>query len=219
MAGKSPLKKLEDFFAQFQAIRYKKGETIVHAYDTPPGVFYLKNGYVRIYSISEEGKELTLIIFKPEDFFPITWAISGLPNTYSSEAITQTLVFRAPKANFQTFIKRNPDVFYELTTRMLVRLRGLMTRMEYMTFGSAYQKVASILAICAERFSRRKGKNIIIQVPLGHKDIANLIGLTRETTSIEMKKLENKKIIEHDNHLLVIKNLKKLKEEARLSTY
>lgn len=219
MATKSPVKKLEDFYAQFRAIHYKKGETIVHAYDTPPGVFYIKKGYVRVYSLSEEGKELTLIIFRPRDCFPITWAISDLPNIYSVEAMTPTVVFRAPKGKLQEFVESHPGVLYELTTRILVRLRGLMARMEQMAFGDAYKKVASILAICAERFGKTVGKNIVIQVPLGHKDIANLIGLTRETTSIEMKKLQDKKLVDHTNHMLVIKNLKKLKKEARLSTY
>lgn len=217
--GESPRRKLARFCAQYPAIRYKKGETIVHAHDPPSGIFGIQEGYVRVYSISEQGRELTLIIFKPGSIFPITWGIAGLSNLYYVEALTSVVIRRAPRSAFRKFLKENPDVLYSLIKRLLVRMYGLMVRMEYMTFGGAYQKVAAILSICAERFGRQKGKNIIIQVSLGHKDIANLIGLTRETTSIEMKKLENKRLIEHDNHLLVVKNLKKLKEEARLSTY
>lgn len=217
--GDSPKETLERFYNQYPAIRYKKGETIVHAHDPPSGIFGIQEGYVRVYSISEQGKELTLIIFKPGSIFPVTWGVAGLSNLYYVDALTPIVIRRAPRSDFRKFLKENPDVLYSLIKRLLVRISGLMIRMEYMTFGSAYNKVASILSICADRFGRRKGKKIIIQMPLGHKDIANLIGLTRETTSIEMKKLQNKKIIDHTNHLLVIKNLKKLQKEAKLSTY
>lgn len=214
--SKAALQKLNDFYNQFKLLTFKKGETLLHAGEVPPGIFYLKKGFARVYSLSPEGEELTLIIFKPEDCFPITWAIKNFPNDYWVEAITHVEAWRVPRNKFREFIRNEPDVFYELTSRVLVRLRGLLTRMEYLAFGDAYSKVASILAICAERFGNKRGKNIIISVPLTHKDIASLVGLTRETTSVEMKKLQDKKIVGHRNHFLVVKSMLRLKREARL---
>lgn len=209
--------KLDDFFTQFKYLHYKKREMILRTGDTPSGVFYLKKGYVRLFSISREGQELTLIIFKQNDFFPLGWAINNLPDSYCLETMTPVELWRAPRDQFLSFIKANPDVFFELTSRILVRLGGLLQRMEYLVFGTAYQKVASIMVICAQRFGLGKGKGIKICVPLTHKDIANLVGITRETASVEMKKLERKGLIDCRGHLIIVKNPEKLKEESLLN--
>lgn len=208
-------KELENFFLKESVLlRYKKGETILHAYDPPPGVFCVKSGYVRLYSISEQGEELTLIIFRPGDSFPLVWAINNMENLYNLEAMTNVEIWRASKDRFLRFIKENPEVTVFLMRRVLTRLGALLIRMEQLVFGDAYAKIASILFLCGERFGKKERKGIIIQVPLTHKDIASLVGLTRETTSIEMKKLERKGLISHQKGLITIKSLKLLKEES-----
>jgi len=214
----APFKKLNDFFSQFKLLHYKKREIILRPDDTPSGVFYLCKGYARLYSISQAGEELTLIIFKPEDFFPIVWTINNTENIYYFEAMTQVELWRAPREQFLDFMKSNSDVFFELTSRILVRFGGLLERMEYLVFGSAYQKVASILVICAQRFGLKEGKGIKIRVPLTHKDIANLVGITRETASVEMKKLERKGLIYYRGRLFIIKDIKGLEKESLLNS-
>ena len=215
----SRLSKLDLFFAQFKPRHYKKGETILRAGDVPPGVFYLKRGYARDYTISKEGEELTLIIFKPGDIFPIPWAINNLPNQHYFQAMTPVVLQRALRENFLKFIRSDMGIFFELTSRILTHFGGLLTRMEYLVFGNASNKVASILLICAERFGKKQGRNTIIQVPLTHNDIASLVGMTRETASIEMKKLEEKGLIVYRGRMLVIRNLERLKRRSLVDTW
>lgn len=210
--------KLGQFFKKFKKLHFKKGQVIIHPGMTPPGVFYLAKGYVKAYSTSEEGKELTIIIFKPEDIFPYSWAISGIENKYYYETMTAIELCRVPKEELIRFIKENPEVLLTLSNRIIVRMMGLVQRMEYLVFGNAYSKVASILVICAERFGSKDGKNIVIQVPLTHKDIANLLGVTRETVSVEMKKLERKGLINSRGKHVIVRNLKKLEEESLIES-
>lgn len=211
-----PLAVLEDFFEKTPVIHYKKGATILHGADEPRGVYFLKKGYVRLYSISPEGEELTLVIFKPQDFFPMIWAINGSKNLDHFEAMTPVEVYRVPRAEFMKFVKENPDIFYELVSRILVRMGGLYQRMQHLAFGNAYSKVASILYICAERFGSPRANDVIIQIPLTHKDIANLVGMTRETVSIEMKKLSHKKLISYKGKIITVRDLASLREESLL---
>ncbi|TSC63831.1 MAG: CRP/FNR family transcriptional regulator, anaerobic regulatory protein [Microgenomates group bacterium Gr01-1014_93] len=210
---------LEDFFSKFRLLHYKKHEVIIRPGDDPPGVFFLSRGYVKVYTLSESGQELDLIIFKPGDFFPVIWAFNEVTLSQYCESMTPVEIYRTSKAEFMAFLKSNPDVLVDVTSKILIRLRGLLERMEYMVFGNAYQKVASILVICAERFGLVKNHGIIIRVPLTHKDVANLIGLTRETTSVELKRLERSGIITKKSGQFRVRKLEKLKEEALWSQY
>jgi len=212
--NREAIQKLESFFAQFRILHYKKHETILRSHDRPSGVFYLKKGYTRLYTVCQDGNELTLIIYKPEDFFPITWAITDMPVEYSMDAITPVEVFRAPQDKFQDFIKEQPEVLYELTNRIVIRLSGLLQRMEQLVFGNAQAKVASILHICAERFGEKNKYGIAIQVPLTHKDISFLVGIARETVSLEMKKLEKKGIIGKSGRFVIVKDMRLLEKEG-----
>lgn len=207
------------FFSKYRRLEYKKGQTILRSDDNPSGIYYVSKGYVRLFSISESGQELTLIIIKQGDIFPIRWAITGQRHRYYFEAITPIELYKAPLEAFDEFVKSSPDVLYLILNNVLIRLGGLLERMEYQTFGNAYQKVASILVICADRFGASRERGVQIKVPLTHTSIANLIGLTRETTSIELKKLEKKGICKKDGGFFVIKNLEKLKTEANWSKF
>ncbi len=213
----SETSKLDKFFGKGRPFYYKKGETILRPGDTPQGVFFLKKGYVRLYSISESGEELTLIIFKLHDLFPIMWAINGTANENYLETMTDVELYRFPREDFLHFLTLNPDVALELTSHILIRMGGILKRMEYLAFGNASQKVASILMICAERFGEKQDNSAIIHIPLTHRDVAMLVGMTRETVSIEIKKLERKGTISHQGRSIIIKDIRKLQKESLLS--
>lgn len=206
------LSKIDLFFKSAQLMQYKKRNLILNARDSSLSVFYIKSGYLRVYRISEQGEELTLTILKPGDFFPLTYGISDINNAYYIEAITKVELWKTSQENFVSFIKENPDVLYELTTRILVKFDGVLTRIEYMVFCNAYIKVATTLLVCAKKFGEQQGEDIIVQVPLTHHDIATLAGITRETTSLEMKKLEKQGYLAKTGRLFLIKNIKQLEQ-------
>lgn len=145
------------------------------------------------------------------------WTFNTSPNKYYIEAMTPVEVYLAPRDEFIKFIKENGDVLFELTSRILIRLGGLLTRMEYMVFGNAGSKVASIIAICAERFGHKNTiGETVVGVLLTHKEIANLIGVARETVSIEIKRLENEEVIGYRGRHILIKDNRKLRAKSKL---
>lgn len=218
MLPEASLQKISIFFDQFKPLKYKRRDIILHNAEVQSSVFYIKSGYMRVYKISEQGEELTLAILKANDFFPMIWGVDSMFNNCYLEAITALEVWRAPQEQFMRFIKSHLDVFYDLTGQMIVRFGGLLTRMEYLITGRAYTKVATTILVCAKRFGEEKGDYIIVNLPLTHKDIATLVGITRETTCLEMKKMERKGLIAHQGRLLVIKDLKRLEEESLLNS-
>lgn len=210
----TPDQKLKTFF-QSKPLLYKKGDIVLRSQDSSPGVLFLKKGYVKDSTVSINGQEFTLFIFKPDDIFPYSWAFAQIPNIHAFTAMTDCAVGRRTRQEFLNFIEENPDVLFMITQRILVRLRGVLQRMEYMVFANASQKIASIFMLLSERFGN-KHNGIEIPIPLSHKDIADLVGITRETASIEIKKLLNRGIISTRSKTYVVKLPKKLQEESIL---
>lgn len=207
-------KDFELFYKQFVIRNYKKGEMLIRSDDDPLGIFCLQKGYVRQYTISQTGFELTLQILKPISYFPMVWAINGTPNVYFFEALTEVEVGRAPRSEVVDFIKDKPVIIFELMSELIEDYAESLLRIEHLVFSDAYRRVISVLLYIAKHFGQVKGKQgIIIAHRFTQQDIATLVGVARETASIEMTKLEKKGLIEYLDHSIVFDNLKKLEAE------
>lgn len=211
--NKNKAKGFEAFYKQFTTRNYKRGEMLIRADDDPQGIFCLKKGYVRQYTISKTGFELTLHILKPISYFPMVWAINGAPNVYYFEALTAVEVGRAPKEQIIDFIKDKPLIISALLSELLEDYAETLIRVEHLVFSDAYRRVISILLYIAKHFGEETGKGIIIRHHFTQQDIATLVGVARETASNEMVKLEKKGLIKHVDHLMLFENIKKLEIE------
>lgn len=207
-----PSQKLDNFFTKQRKILYKKRDIILRAEDNPSGVLYLKKGYVRVFVDSKDGEELTYTIFKSGEIFPITWSFDEIENIHSFEALTDIELYRCSRNTFIAFLKTNPDVLFHITQVIVARYHGYLLRMEHLVFGNAKKQIASILSVLAERYGEETKGEIVIPIPLTHKDIASMVGLARETASIEIEKLEKKGILVFRKHILIVKDIVRLKE-------
>ena len=209
---------IEEFFSHYTTVRYDKGERILREYDSPSGVFYLKKGVVRIYLISEEGNELTALLHSPHSILPLRWAMTGLPNIYNYQAMNAVEMYRAPKDAFQEFLKKNPEACFQVAQQLVQDGSALVYRMQHIVFGNAHSKVASVVLTAAKRFSIQndKEKGVTVEVPLTHQQIADSAGITRETASLEMKKLKEEGLISYKGRSLVVHNMEALSKASFL---
>lgn len=204
--------KLESFFSAYKKQQYRKGEILVRADDDPAGIFYLAEGQVKMYLISQKGDEVVLNIFRPTAFFPMSWAINHSKNHYYYEAMTEVTLRRAPREDVIAFIKSNPDITYNLLGRLFSGVDGMLNRMAYLMSGSANARLISELIISAKRFGYTSPDGSVI-VTLTEKDLGTQTGLTRETISREMRVLKEKGIVSFRKNKLVIKSVALLHEE------
>lgn len=206
-------KEFEEFYSQFSVRNYKKGEMLIRADDDPLGIFCLKKGYVRQYTISKAGFELTLHILRPISYFPMVWAINGTPNVYYFEALTPIEVGRAPRDQVVNFIKDKPTIIFELMSELLEDYAESLTRIEHLVFSDAYRRVISILLYIAKHFGETQKNGILVRHRFTQQDIATLVGAARETASMEIAKLLKKGLIRYVDHSMVFENLNKLSAE------
>lgn len=205
--------KIEFFFSRFPKKILKKGEVIVEAEETPEEAFYLKKGYVRAYAMSPQGIELTLHIFTPGSYFPMMFILNDLKNRYYFEALTQSEIFVIPKGKIISFLRKNPAVLEDLTSRLLRGLDKMTLRIEYLVYSSAKVRVSSALMFLARHFGKKEGTIIKISLPFTHREIAAFAGISRETVSRELEKLQEDNIIGYKKQFITIKYINKLRDE------
>lgn len=206
-------KDFELFYKQFVIRDYKKSEMLIRADDDPQGIFCLTQGYVRQYTISKAGSELTLHILKPISYFPMVWAVNGTPNVYFFEALTPVKVGRAPRDQVVNFIKDKPTIIFELMSELLEDYAETLTRVEHLVFSDAYRRVISVLLYIAKHFGEERKKGILVHHRFTQQDIATLVGVARETANNEMVKLEKKGLVIYKDHSMIFENIDKLNAE------
>ncbi len=210
--GRDP-KNVRDIFAKTKPLRYKKGEIILRPEEIPHGVYYIEKGFIKIYSLSEDGDENLHIIYKEDEIFPFIWLFKDETVDVYYEAMTDGILRRIPREEFMAAIPGHVEVMKDLVKRIIDLLQVHVGRVENLEYLQAYPRLLARIIFLAERFGKFKGDKVTIDAPITHKDIADSINMTRETASRELERLVEKGLISYRGHLIVISSLERLRVE------
>lgn len=187
-------KKVEEFFAGYRMVRFEKGEVLIQADTSPSGIFYLVSGQVRQYDVSSAGDQVVVNVFQPPAFFPMNWAILKRPNHYVYEAFTEVAARKAsPKAVLE-FLQKEPDVAFDLLSRVYSGVEGLQRRMVYLMENDARKRLLMELLISAERFGEPRADGMTF-VAIHEGELASRVGLARETANRALRDLKKSGLI------------------------
>lgn len=204
-------KKVEIFFSKFKIRTVKKSEILIRAGEAPLGIFYLPKGKIKKYSLSQNGDEHIINIFKPVSFFPISWVMNSFSNEYFYESLIESEVRIAPKEDLLKFLKSESDVLYDLLSRVYKGIFGMEKRMFYLMNGTAYAKLIVEIILQAKRFGSKVDKSIELKIK--ESELAAESGMTRETVSREIKILKDKGFLTLSRSKIIINDLRLLEEE------
>lgn len=205
---------LDTFFRSNGAkTKYTKGAVIVDCNEIPNGIYYLEEGYVKAYSLTERGHEHVHIIYKPGEIFPARWSFSSIKGDLTYVAMNEVIAWKAEKTKFTEFLHKDSrllDLALEYSNTILDVFVNRVNDLEHM---NAFLRVASRLITMSKRFGKELDGGVLIQAPVTQQDIAGSLALSRESVSREISKLEQKGIIEYRDQLIFVTNLDLLKNE------
>jgi len=207
--------KVKAFFTGFPQKRFEKGQIIVQPDQPLDQVYYLTEGEVIQYDISSTGNEAVVNVYKPGAFFPMSVAINKIPNTYFFEAASSVELHVASGEDAVEFLKKSPEVAFDLLSRVYRGTDGLMRRMAHLMGGSARTRLLFELINASYRFGK-KTTGDEIQLNLSENDFAKRTGLSRETISRMMKALKADGLVSLNSKGVVVTSLARL--EAFLGT-
>lgn len=204
----------EDFFKDFPAITYERGEKVARPSELSTNAVYIKKGFVKIYSVSLDGREIIINIINSELYNNcLIFGIADFMKNYSIQALNSVQAYHAPKDKFSEFIEANDGAAEALIHPLSLCLRNLCTQMEWLKNGDSYYKIACALNYFGEQTTTSAHNTIIIGFKITHQMIANITGITRETVTVQLNKLREKSFIDYDDNVITIKDVKGLREE------
>ena len=208
--------KVDAFFKKFPLKTFDKGEFLIQAGNDPAGVFYLSEGRVSQYDISASGASAVVNVFKPPAFFPMAWAINRTHNYYFFEATTPKVIAHlAPADKAVAFLQDNPDVTFNLLSRVYRGTDGLQRRMAHLMAGGAKTRLLFELLNATYRFGEPRPDGVIF-VPLKESDIATHSGLARETINRNLQELKDSGLVEITHLGFLVNDVAQL--EAKLGS-
>jgi CRP-like cAMP-binding protein len=167
--------------------RFPAGTTIFSKGDPADSLCILREGIVRLVSLSEQGAETILHLLKADSIFG-ELLLSEELRAFTAVSESDTVISFLPKAGFLKFLTSSPTGslnFIRLLSRRLTRVEKTFAE-----FGHtwSYHRLARTLLRLAEDHGEKTPDGTVIRLRVTHEDLANLIGTTRETVTNQLGK-------------------------------
>jgi CRP-like cAMP-binding protein len=218
LSATMPMKRTKDksivsYFSDGLTMQFSAGETIINSFNEPSGVYLIKVGFVKAFSVSLAGNGNLLLIHEVGDFIPLPWALNGANVTgLSYEAMSDVTVIRVSKDKLRDAMGNNQWLSQEILTQTVNVIALYTHRIQTLEFRSARGRIIAELIHLTERFGVSRGFEILIDAPITHQDIADSINMSRETASRALELLFKEGLLGQKDHLFIVLDLPKLRE-------
>lgn len=185
-----------------QVLELGDNERIYSQGDQGRAVYFIENGKVRISVVSEVGKEVTLVILGPREFFGEGCLVGHAVRVGSAETLEPSTVVRVDKAALKRAVADKPEFAQNFVRLLLARNLELEADLCDQLFNQAEKRLARALLKLA-----RFGQDDItpdVHIPSVSQEIlAELIGTTRPRVNLFMNKFRKLGLIDYNDGIIV----------------
>lgn len=185
-------------------------EVLYFSSDASDCVYILKEGKVKIYRHTPEGKEIILNIVYPGEIFGELGITGQTERGEVAEVIEDAVVCVIKLQKMQELMLNMPSLNTEILKRLGNKVKKIQSRLESLICKNAEQRIRCLISELAREHGRviaGDPEQIEIKLALTHSDIAKLTATCRQSVSTLLKELENKELIKYDRRRILIKNI------------
>jgi CRP-like cAMP-binding protein len=175
---------LESIAIHFESKTYTPHEILITQDDMDDSMFFIVIGVVRVYRLTEDGKEVQLSFRKSGDSIGEMAFIDHSPRSAFVEAVNDTSVLVISSEKFKTIANSNPSIYVSLLQTLVARLRENNYILEGIVSKSLKEKTFELLTTLDNYFPNH-------EIPLSQEELAEIIGATRARVSESLGELEN----------------------------
>lgn len=199
------LKRLERIAEQRQ---YRRRQ-IVHFADQPGDFVYLLcTGRVKIARVSERGRELTLYLLEDGAIFGETGLLgANEPYELVAETLEDSLVAVFRRADILAALEQSLLATRELLKLVSARRIQAENQVADLVFLEVPKRLAKLLLRLHKGQGARNGRvSQVLRGKMTHQELANVIGSTRETTTLVLNDFRRQGLIDFLGRKILITN-------------
>ena len=210
---------LLSLFNDTPVVTYRNGQLLSDLNtDTAEYVYLLEFGFVKMYTIGDDGDEHILMILKRKELFPLfSLSQSNELNRKQKvffEALGTVKLKGIPRATIASCIKTDITVSNAVLVHLGQRYLKTCQHLENLLFRSAHHRVMYCMVFFAHNYGHKRGDSYYLDTVFTHKIIGLTINLTRGTVTNEIEKLREKGLISSNKRRIRIMSMEKLKHEV-----
>jgi CRP-like cAMP-binding protein len=175
------------------------------------GLFFVKEGKLRMYKFSADGKQFTAGILGPGNMFGEIDSFSFGTKGIFIETMEETLICSVLKEHFENFLSKRPQLGRKFLKELSDRLKERDELLEKLALGNIRERVLHLLVKLSDQFGVEETGYRKIDLALSHQEMANMIGATRESVTVALKELAKEGIIQTGRKSIMV-HVEKAKE-------
>ncbi|GHH98226.1 Crp/Fnr family transcriptional regulator [Neobacillus kokaensis] len=196
---------------------WKKNSHVFLQGDPLENVYFIYHGKIKIYKSDVSGKEQIVNIMKKGDMFPHVGFFRKGDYPAYSEVLEQSTLIAIPISKFENVLIENPELCIKVFKVLGEKIVDLQNRLEEQILNNTYEQIVKLLIRLAKNHGKKKEDGtILLKSEFTNKDLANMIGTTRETISRTLTKMKKDELIEVDEDGNMILDIEILMEEIHL---
>jgi CRP/FNR family transcriptional regulator len=182
------------------------------------------SGFFRKYMINNDGTIGAIIVYGPGDIFPITLMYKKMfsqplytgQETYFYEAMSKAEVSTMDAEQLAQMIKQDARLYTSFIQEVGRHLEFCINSIENLMLRNSNKRISHMLIYFAKKFGVKTPDGLKINLPLTHQNIGEVLNITRETVSTNLKDLRMRGLIKIDNstRALIVPSIEKLQAEA-----
>ena len=187
---------------------FRKDDVIFFSGDPCRGILIIRSGRIKLSCLSTSGKEQVLDTFQCGQTCAChSESIAQCPGNV--QAATDCVVWFLPIENYERLVKVHPRMLKKLNSILASRLCHFSDLIKRISLDAPQERLARFIIDIADK------KKKFPQYPnFTHDEIAQRVGLTRETVTRYLNKFKRSKLIAVKSHQISILNPEKLQKLA-----
>lgn len=173
---------------------YAKDKVIFLEGEPCQGLFIVREGSIKVYKLSPEGREQILTTVSAGGSFNEVAVFDGGPNPANVAALHDAKIWIVPRSAIVDLIQRRPDVALAIIQNLGARLRHLVGLVEDLSLRQVSSRLAKLLIEVSS------GQ----QPPLTQQEMAARLGTVREIIGRSLKQLEARGLIRIERGKIVV---------------
>ncbi len=205
---------LEAVLAQAVVRRMPRNAVLLRRGDASTGALVIVAGRVRVSLISEDGREVTLGVLGPGEVLGEMSMLDGEEVSADVTTLEECVLLAVERSRLLRLLRGSSDMCLRLMAVLCQRLRLSNAALEDMALLDLPARLGRLLQRLARDYGKPAAHGVRIEVRLSQKDLATLVGASREKVNRQLREWEEAGVLDKDAGRIVIRRAEALASPA-----